>query len=169
MPTGSLHRAAFGIGSNEGDSRRICLDAVSLLQKHPSIHNLRASSLYRTKPVGVTGQNWYINAAAVFKTPLEPLQLLELALEVEHRFGRVRTVHWGPRTLDLDILFYDDLVMDIPGLRAPHPLLHERLFVLAPLAEIEPDWVHPVSGLSIAALLERVLHLHPEQELQKLE
>ncbi|MHC1726355.1 MAG: 2-amino-4-hydroxy-6-hydroxymethyldihydropteridine diphosphokinase [Syntrophobacteraceae bacterium] len=169
MTSGSLHSAAIGIGSNLGDSVRICLDAIGLLQKHPSIHILRVSSLYRTKPVGVTGQDWYVNAAVVCKTSFEPLQLLELALGMEHSFGRVRTAHWGPRTLDLDILYYDNLLLDIPGLKVPHPLMHERLFVLAPLAEIDPDWVHPGSGLSIASLLNRVLQLHPEQELHKLE
>ena len=164
-----MKRAAIGIGSNQGNSVRICADAFALLQKHPAVHILRASSLYRTKPVGVTEQDWFINGAILCETSFDPQALLELLHEVENEFGRVRTLRWGPRTLDLDMLFYDDLQLDLPGLKVPHPRMHERLFVLAPLAEIEPGWVHPGFGLSVLEMLERVLLLEPHQEVHKLE
>jgi 2-amino-4-hydroxy-6-hydroxymethyldihydropteridine diphosphokinase len=147
----------------------MCRDAIELLRNHPAIGILKASSLYRTSPVGVSEQQWFINAAAVMETVLEPPALLELLLNVEKSFGRVRTVKWGPRTLDLDILFYEDVRLDMPGLKVPHPLMSERLFVLKPLAEIEPDWVHPGLGLSVHEMLNRILELDHEQQIQKLE
>jgi 2-amino-4-hydroxy-6-hydroxymethyldihydropteridine diphosphokinase len=164
-----MNNTAIAIGSNQGNSARICRDASALLQKLPSIHILRASSLYRTKPVGVTEQDWFINGALLCETSLEPQALLELLHELENEFGRVRAQRWGPRTLDLDILFYGDLQLDLPGLKLPHPRMHERLFVLAPLAEIEPDWVHPGLGLSVREMLDRVLLIEPNQEVYKLE
>jgi 2-amino-4-hydroxy-6-hydroxymethyldihydropteridine diphosphokinase len=114
-------------------------------------------------------QEWFINAAAVIETGLEPPALLDLLLNVEKSFGRVRTVKWGPRILDLDILFYDNMQVDLPGLKVPHPLMSERLFVLKPLEEIEPDWVHPALGLSVHEMLNRILATDSEQQIQKLE
>lgn len=163
-----MEKSAIGIGSNQGESIRICLDVFDLLQKHPEINILSTSSLYRSKPMGLAGQDWFINAAALFETGLEPQSLLDLALELERNFGRVRTIRWGPRTLDIDILFYGNRRIDSPGLKIPHPRLHERLFVLAPLAEIEPDWVHPVLGLSVRDMLDRLLQSDSDQEIQKL-
>ncbi len=164
-----MKKAAIGIGSNQGDSVRICLDAIEGLRNHPAINILLASSLYRTKPVGVTGQEWYINAAVLCETSLAPPELLDFLLGLEKSFGRVRTVKWGPRTLDLDILFYEDLKLDIPGLTVPHPLMHERLFVLAPLAEIDPDWIHPGVGLSVREMLDRLKLSDHQQEIFKME
>ena len=164
-----MKKAAIGVGSNQGDSARICLEVFNLLRNHPAISIFRTSSLYRTSPVGVPEQDWFINAAAVLHTRLEPLALLELMLEVEKSFGRVRTKKWGPRTLDLDILFYEDIQLDLPGLKVPHPLMSERLFVLKPLAEIESDWVHPVLGLSVYEMLNRLLELDHQQQIQILE
>jgi len=139
------------------------------LQKNPAISILRTSALYRTSPVGVTEQNWFINAAVVLHTRLAPQALLELMLEVEKSFGRVRTIKWGPRSLDLDIIFYEDLQLDLPELKVPHPLMSDRLFVLAPLAEIEPAWVHPALGLTVREMLNRILKLDHQQECHKLE
>src|SRR5208337_4187751 len=112
-----------------------------LLQKHPAPSIFKTSALYRTSVVGVTEQDWFVvNAAVVLYTGLAPQALLELMLEAEKSFGRVRTVKLGPRPfLNLDILFYKDSQLDLPGLKGPHPLMSERLFVLAPLAEIESD------------------------------
>jgi 2-amino-4-hydroxy-6-hydroxymethyldihydropteridine diphosphokinase len=139
------------------------------LQKHPAISILRTSALYRTSPVGVTEQDWFVNAVVVLYTRLAPQALLELMLEVEKSFGRVRTVKWGPRSLDLDILFYEDIQLDLPGFKVPHPLMSERLFVLAPLAELEPDWVHPGLGLTVHEMLDRILELDHQQEIHKVE
>jgi 2-amino-4-hydroxy-6-hydroxymethyldihydropteridine diphosphokinase len=163
-----VEKAAIGIGSNQGDSVRICSDVFDLLQKHPAVSIVKASSLYRTKPVGFTGQDWFVNAAVLCETSLEPLALLDFLFELETSFGRVRTIRWGPRTLDLDILFYGNRQLDLPGLKVPHPQLQNRLFVLVPLAEIEPDWVHPGSGLRVQEMLDRLLQLDHQQEIHKL-
>jgi len=164
-----VQRVAVGIGSNQGESIRTCLDVFELLRKHPEIHILKVSSLYRTKPVGFAGQNWFINAAALLQTALEPEDLLETLLAVEQDFGRVRTIKWGPRTLDLDILYYGDKRVDSPRLTIPHPLMHERLFVLAPLAEIDPGWVHPMLELSALEMLERLRAMDHGQEIEKVD
>ncbi len=164
-----MKTAAIGVGSNQGDSIRICRDVFDLLQKHPAIDIIRISSLYRTSPVGFTEQDRFINAAVLLRTGLEPEALLEMLIETEKDFGRVRTKKWGPRTLDLDIIFYNNIELDLPTLKIPHPLMSERLFVLAPLAEIEPDWVHPKLGLSVKEMLNRILKLDNQQEIEKLE
>ena len=164
-----MKKAAIAVGSNQGDSVRICRQAFDVLRKHPAINILKISSLYRTSPVGPVEQDRFINASAVLQTRLEPQALFELMLEVERSFGRIRTVKWGPRTLDLDLLFYENIQLDLPVLKVPHPLMSKRLFVLMPLAEIEPDWVHPGLGLSVHEMLNRILELDHQQEIQKLE
>jgi 2-amino-4-hydroxy-6-hydroxymethyldihydropteridine diphosphokinase len=164
-----VKKAAIAVGSNQGDSVRICREVFDVLRKHPAINILRTSSLFRTSPVGPVEQDRFINAAVLLQTRLEPQALLELMIEVEKSFGRVRTVKWGPRTLDLDLLFYENIQLDLPVLKVPHPLMSKRLFVLVPLAEIEPDWVHPGLGLSVHQMLNRILELDDRQEIQKLE
>ncbi len=164
-----MKKAAIGVGSNQGDSVRICREVFDLFRINPAIDILRTSSLYRTSPVGVAEQDWFINAAVLVQTRLAPRALLELMLEVEKSFGRVRTAKWGPRTLDLDVLFYENIQLDLPGLKVPHPQMSERLFVLRPLAEIEPGWVHPGLGLSVQEMLDRILEIDRRQQIQKLE
>jgi 2-amino-4-hydroxy-6-hydroxymethyldihydropteridine diphosphokinase len=164
-----VKKAAIAVGSNQGDSVRICREVFEVLRKHPEINVLRTSSLYRTSPVGPVEQDRFINAAVLLQTRLEPQALLELMIEVEKSFGRVRTVRWGPRTLDLDLVFYENIQLDLPVLKVPHPMMSKRLFVLMPLAEIEPDWVHPELGLSVHQMLNRILELDDQQEIQKLE
>ena len=164
-----MKKAAIGVGSNQGDSLRICREVFDLLRNHPAVSISRTSSLYRTSPVGVTEQDWFINAAVLVQTRMAPEALLEFLLEVEKSFGRVRTAKWGPRTLDLDILFYENIQIDLPRLKVPHPHMCERLFVLMPLAEIEPCWVHPGCGLSVRDMLNRLLELDHRQQVQKLE
>ena len=163
-----MEKAAIGLGSNLGDPVRICLDALDLLQKHPAIRIVKASSLYSTKPVGFSGQDWFVNGAVLCETSLEPLDLLDFLLDLEKSFGRVRTIRWGPRTLDLDILFYGNRQTDLPNLKIPHPQMQDRLFVLVPLAEIEPEWVHPVSGLRVREMLDLLLQRDHQQEIHKL-
>ncbi|MFZ0930490.1 MAG: 2-amino-4-hydroxy-6-hydroxymethyldihydropteridine diphosphokinase [Syntrophobacteraceae bacterium] len=164
-----MKKAAIAVGSNQGDSVLICRQVFDVLRKHPAINTLRVSSFYSTSPVGPVEQDRFINAAAVLQTRLEPQALFELMLEVEKSFGRVRTVRWGPRTLDLDLIFYENIQLDLPVLKVPHPLMSKRLFVLMPLAEIEPHWVHPGFGLSVQEMLNRMLELDHQQEIQKLE
>ncbi|MBR3218317.1 MAG: 2-amino-4-hydroxy-6-hydroxymethyldihydropteridine diphosphokinase, partial [Thermoguttaceae bacterium] len=106
-------------------------------------------------------QGDFLNAVGVLQTCLEPLPLLDLLLEIEQRFGRVRLVHWGPRTLDLDLLLYDDKVISAERLTVPHPLMSQRRFVLEPAAEVAADWVHPTLGKTIRELLARLDQPHP--------
>jgi 2-amino-4-hydroxy-6-hydroxymethyldihydropteridine diphosphokinase len=146
--------ALLGLGSNLGDRKAELDAAVSALTEAPGIVLRKVSRYHETAPVGgPEGQGDYLNAAAAVETTLEPLELLHVLQEIEHRAGRVRTVRWGPRTLDLDLLLFGDQVIATEELQVPHPRMAERLFVLAPLAEIAPGAVDPVTGRTIAELL----------------
>jgi 2-amino-4-hydroxy-6-hydroxymethyldihydropteridine diphosphokinase len=122
-----------------------------MIKAHPHIDLLNCSSWYQTKPVGPP-QPDYLNGCITIKTELSPEQLLKFLLDVEQKFGRERKEKWGPRTLDLDIIVYDNLMIDLPHLKIPHPLMRERAFVLTPLAEIAPSWLDPLTGLTIMEL-----------------
>ena len=142
-----MEQIIIGLGSNLGDSKRICREAVEALRRHPRIEVEKVSSLFLTEPVGMVDQDWFINGVALCKSSLEPLDFLEVTAGIEHAFGRVRLVRWGPRSLDLDILCYGERIIDLPPrLEIPHPRMHERSFVLLPLMEIAPHWAHPVLG-----------------------
>jgi 2-amino-4-hydroxy-6-hydroxymethyldihydropteridine diphosphokinase len=150
-----MHPAVFlGLGSNLGDREAAIDDALARLAGRGVSVRAR-SSTWLTEPVGGPPQGWFLNAAVGVETDLEPVDLLAAALAVEHEMGRVRAERNGPRTIDVDLLLFGDRRIDAPGLTVPHPRLHERRFVLAPLAEIAPTLVHPTLGATIAALLER--------------
>lgn len=147
--------AFVALGANLGNPERQIEAALAELATLPQTRLLQRSSAYLSRPVGHVEQPDYVNAVARLSTGLSPWQLLTALLGVEQRHGRVRTFRNAPRTLDLDILVYDGLIMDEPGLHLPHPRLHERAFVLAPFAEIAPDTEIPGRG-RILELLAKV-------------
>ncbi|MGC8643461.1 MAG: 2-amino-4-hydroxy-6-hydroxymethyldihydropteridine diphosphokinase [Isosphaeraceae bacterium] len=147
--------ALIGLGSNLGDRRATLVRAIAELAASPGVSVTQVSAFHETEPVGgPPGQGLYLNAAASLETTLEPLELLKLLQEIEARNGRTREIRWGERTLDLDLLFYDDLIMETSELTIPHPRMAGRRFVLEPLAEIVPEAVDPMSGWTVAMMLE---------------
>jgi len=136
-----MTRAYLGLGANLGDRDATIRAAVAALPDVVAVSELR-----ETDPVGVTDQPRFLNGVAALETELSPRALLERLLAVEHELGRERRERWGPRTIDLDLLLYGDAEIDEPGLTVPHPRLHERAFVLEPLAELAPGLVVPGRG-----------------------
>lgn len=147
--------SAIALGSNLGDSPQILAAAIAHLDSTPGISVQQTSRWYQTAPIGPP-QPDYLNGCALVQVQLTPHQLLARLLEIENLFGRIRQERWGPRTLDLDLLFYEDAIVATSELEVPHPRMRERAFVLVPLAEIAPDWVDPVSGEAIGQLLQRI-------------
>lgn len=144
--------AFVGLGANIGEPETQVLRAIGALAEVPGTRVLAASSLYRSAPVGVGAQPDFVNAVARIETSLSARALLWELLAAEARFGRTRAFPGAPRTLDLDLLLYGDHVIDEPGLVVPHPRMHERAFVLAPLAEIAPEVAIPGRGRALALL-----------------
>jgi 2-amino-4-hydroxy-6-hydroxymethyldihydropteridine diphosphokinase len=144
--------AYIGLGANVGPREVTLLRAIDLLAEADDVEVLEVSQLRETDPVGMVDQPSFLNGAARIDTSLSPRALLELLLRIERSLGRVREERWGPRTVDLDLLVYGDLTVDEPGLRVPHPRLHERRFALEPLAELDPELVVPGLGSVAAAL-----------------
>ncbi|RJQ53523.1 MAG: 2-amino-4-hydroxy-6-hydroxymethyldihydropteridine diphosphokinase [Nitrospiraceae bacterium] len=146
-----MHTAYIGIGSNLGNRDDNCERAIRLLIEN-SVTVTKRSSMAETEPWGVREQPKFINMAVETETALSPQELLRLLKKIEEDVGRLPTSRWGPRIIDLDILLYDDLIMETPGLVVPHPNIAEREFVLKPLAEIAPEKIHPVLKKSIKDL-----------------
>ncbi|MCZ6444845.1 MAG: 2-amino-4-hydroxy-6-hydroxymethyldihydropteridine diphosphokinase [Planctomycetota bacterium] len=154
----SKANAYIALGSNIGDRRAEIESALSALDEMNGVVVVAVSDLIETAPQGPVGQPRYFNAAAALSTALEPHRLLEAmaAVEAAHGRDRRREQRWGPRLIDLDLLLYEDRVIDSPGLTVPHPRMHLRTFVLGPLAQVAPSVVHPVLGVTIECLRDRL-------------
>jgi 2-amino-4-hydroxy-6-hydroxymethyldihydropteridine diphosphokinase len=133
----------IGIGSNLGNRHENCFRAIELLQQNGLLAT-KQSSMHETEPWGVTDQPAFVNMAIEIETDLDPQKLLSLLKKIEKDMGRQETLRWGPRIIDLDILLYNAITLNTDALTIPHPLMHEREFVLKPLAEIAKDMIHPV-------------------------
>lgn len=150
------HRAYLGIGSNLGDRESYVNGAMQALRTHDKIRLTRVSELLETAPYGGVEQDDFLNGALEIETLLSPEELLDVLHEIENEAGRKRTLRWGPRTLDLDILFYDRLVYESDRLVIPHPDLENRTFVLRPLSTLAPGYRHPVLEKSVKHLLQEL-------------
>lgn len=152
--TRARHTAYIALGSNMGDRKNYLDSAVKALDEIPGCTVRQVSSFIETPPYGVTDQADFLNGCLELETLLDPCELLEQLHRIEHEAGRERIVHWGPRTLDLDIIFYDDLVMEEKELCIPHVEVQKRKFVLEPLCEIAPYKRHSVYGKTVVEMLE---------------
>ncbi|HEX2912554.1 MAG TPA: 2-amino-4-hydroxy-6-hydroxymethyldihydropteridine diphosphokinase [Chloroflexia bacterium] len=154
--TAGTHHVYLALGSNLGDRQANLHTAVRLLQLNEQVKVRQLSSLYETEPVGYADQPRFLNMCLQASTELEPLALLDFLKSIETEMGRQPTFRNGPRPIDLDIIFYDKLVFENERLQIPHPRLRGRGFVLTPLAELTPGYVHPGLGLTVSELLAEV-------------
>jgi deoxyguanosine kinase len=150
------HTAYIGLGSNLGDKNENLPNALSQLRVHSSVVSIDSSSSYETKPLGRTDQPFFLNAVAKIKSTLSYRALFEHLREIEHAMGRQRNEHWAPRPIDLDLLLYDEQIVDEPDLKIPHSQLHLRSFVLKGLCEVSPELMHPVLGRTMRELAGRL-------------
>jgi 2-amino-4-hydroxy-6-hydroxymethyldihydropteridine diphosphokinase len=159
------HIAYIGIGSNLGDKLHQCEKAISEILKIDRHKLLAKSSLFKTQPIGYTSQDWFVNGAIKIGTDLDALELFRTLKAIESQLGRTETFRWGPRTIDLDILFFDDVEIHTEELQIPHPQIQNRQFVLIPLAEIDRNFIHPVLKKPIQELLN---NFKEDQGVEKL-
>ena len=159
------HIAYIGIGSNIGNKVRQCERAISEILKIDRHTLLAKSSLFKTQPIGYTSQDWFVNGVIKIETDLEAPELLRTLKTIEFQLGRMKTFRWGPRTIDLDILFFDDIEIHTKELRIPHPLIQDRQFFLIPLAEIDRNLLHPALGKTVQELLN---NFKEDQGVEKL-
>ena len=155
----------IGLGTNMGDTRANLQQALESLRTTPGMEVLRVASLYRSEPQGYLDQDWFLNTVVEARTVLGPFDLLCALQAVESAFGRVRSLRWGPRVIDLDLLLYGEAKIDSPGLTVPHSRLLERAFVLVPLAELAPG-LELLPGLRAAELAARLAR---EQAVQRVD
>jgi 2-amino-4-hydroxy-6-hydroxymethyldihydropteridine diphosphokinase len=149
-----LTKSVFlGLGSNLGDREAHLDDAIAALCSNNSITLISRSEILETEPVGITDQGKFLNAVVEIETTLTPQELMQVCLDIEIQEGRVRDEKWGPRTIDIDMLYYSDQLIQEEGLHVPHPEMQNRSFVLIPLVEIAPTMIHPTLGLTAEAML----------------
>ena len=151
---GNAVRVAIALGSNQGNRDAMLREAITALHSH--LFDIRTSQFHETDPVGVGDQPRFLNAALTGYTTESAAELLQSLLNIERDLGRVRPRPGAPRTIDLDLIFYGDQIVNESGLIVPHPRFRERRFVLEPLAEVSGDWTDPVTGETIASLLARL-------------
>jgi 2-amino-4-hydroxy-6-hydroxymethyldihydropteridine diphosphokinase len=149
-----MKQVFLGLGSNLNNRKSHLEDALEKLDGHSGIHILKQSSILQTEPIGEIEQPMFLNMVVEIETNLSPFKLLDLCLAIELENGRVRGQKWGPRSLDIDILFYGSQIIDCSGLQIPHPEVTNRRFVLEPLAEIAPTFEHPILSQSVHAMLQ---------------
>lgn len=146
-----MKKSYLGIGGNIGDTKNNIEETVRLLAENPNINVTRVSSLYETEPVGYTDQDWFLNIVVEIETSLTPMELLKECQHIENELKRVRTIRWGPRTIDVDILLYEDYESDEEILTIPHPRMTTRAFAMIPLYEIKQDLV--INGKNIKEIV----------------
>ncbi len=145
-------RVLLSLGGNIGDRLARLREAISMLARCEGVRLIAVSSCYETEPIGVVGQSAFLNLAVEIETAFAPLELLNMVKGIERDIGRKPSMRWGPRMIDIDIILWDERVVESEVLSIPHPAFRQRLFVLTPLAEIAPDAVDPVSGKTVTAL-----------------
>lgn len=146
-----MSKAYLGLGSNIGFRENYITQAIEAIGKHPNIDVLRQASLYESEPVGLECETWFINTVISVETTLSSQDLLDYVNSIEKQLGRIRPTSRQPgqyesRTIDIDILFYDDAIINTPSLKIPHPRAHQRAYVLVPMLELAPEFIHPLLG-----------------------
>jgi len=153
-PVSEAKTVYIAMGSNVGEKLNNCRKAIDLINSSDGCTVRGISRFYRTEPVGVTAQDWYVNAVIHIETILGPHELLRRLLSIESDMGRVRREKWEARVIDLDILLYGNEIIRMGELTVPHPLMHQRRFVLMPMVQLNPGLIHPVLGKSMSELMD---------------